>query len=276
MKNSLRIALLHFVTLAFLIEKSPAQSLDQVLKENGWKRQETTAILNGKNFDGWYTFLHDQGRNRDPDLVFTLAEDVLHITGSEFGSLTTDREYENYELTLEYKWGKATHAPRAEAARDNGVFIHSTGKDGAYSGNWMYAIECQIIEGGTGDFLVVGDGSDAFAMTSPVVSAAKPPYYFQPDGDTLTIHRGRVNWSGRDPAWKDVKGFRGANDLDKPLGEWNSIRIMALNDEVYYFVNDVLANHALRVKPAKGRIQIQSEGAEIFVRKVRLTTLSRK
>ncbi len=262
--------------LSIGISFSHAQTAEHILRENGVGRQKTTHLLNGKNFDGWYTFLHDQGRGRDPDRVFTLEKGVLHITGSEFGSLTTEREYENYELTLEYKWGSATHEPRANAARDNGVFIHSVGKDGAYAGNWMYAIECQIIEGGTGDFLVVGDGSDDFAMTSPVVSAAKPPYYHKPDGDTGTIHRGRVNWWGRDPAWKDVKGFRGAKDLDKPLGEWTHIRILAMGEEVYYFVNGTLANHALRVKPAKGRIQIQSEGAEIFVRKVEMTPLARK
>ncbi len=276
MKHDSGFALLLLAVLVLPGSKIIAQSAKQVLQEKNVKRQKTTALLNGKKFDGWYTFLHDQGRDKDPDRVFSLDKGVLRITGAEFGSLTIRQEYDNYELTLKYKWGTATHAPRADAARDNGVFIHSTGQDGAYAGNWMYAIECQIIEGGTGDFLVVGNGSDAFAMTSPVVSAVKPPYYYQPDGDTLTLNRGRVNWAGRDPAWKDVKGFRGPNDLDKPLGEWNKISILALGEEVYYYVNGTLANHALRVKPAKGRIQIQSEGAEIFVRKVRLTPLSRK
>ncbi|WP_373513093.1 DUF1080 domain-containing protein [Persicitalea sp.] len=276
MKYSVISTFARFTIFAFSTLTAHAQTPRQILKNHGWQRQQTTLLLSEKNFDGWYTFLHDQGRDRDPDHVFTLDNGVLHITGAEFGSLTTEREYENYELTLEYKWGNATHAPRADAARDNGVFIHSVGKDGAYAGNWMHAIECQIIEGGTGDFLVVGDGSDDFAMTSPVVSAAKAPYYFKPDGDTVSIHRGRINWYGRDPTWKDVKGFRGAKDLDKPLGEWNRIRILAIGEEVYYFVNGGLANHALHVKPAKGRIQIQSEGAEIFVRKVEMTPLVRK
>ena len=273
MKHNVSLIIVLFVVVAFA--PSYAQTPRQILKNNGWQRQKTTPLLDGKSFDGWYTFLHDQGRDRDPDRVFSLDEGVLHITGSEFGSLTTEQEYKNYELTLEYKWGTSTHAPRADAARDNGVFIHSQGKDGAYAGNWMYAIECQIIEGGTGDFLVVSDGNGDFAMTSPVASRTKPHYY-QPGGDTVTIQRGRINWFGRDPAWKDVKGFRGVNDLEKPLGEWNQIRIMAMADEVYYFVNGTLANHALRVKPAKGRIQIQSEGAEIFVRKVEMTPLVRK
>lgn len=276
MKHRYRELFILVALIAYTGAEIYAQSAQQILKAKGIKRHKTTSLLNGKNFDGWYTFLHDQGRDRDPDHVFSLDKGVLRITGAEYGSLTTQQEYENYELTLEYKWGTATHAPRVNAARDNGVFIHSTGRDGAYGGHWMYAIECQIIEGGTGDFLVVGDGSDAFSLTSPVVSAAKPPYYYRAGGDTLTIQRGRINWFGRDPAWKDVKGFRGPNDLEKPLDEWNQIRILALGEEVYYYVNGVLANHALRVKPAKGRIQIQSEGAEIFVRKVMLTPLSRK
>lgn len=264
------------VTVVLAIAGSYAQTAEQILRENAIKRKKTVSLFDGKSLNGWYTFLHDQGRDRDPDGVFSVNEGIIHITGSEYGCITTEKEYENYDLVVEFKWGSQTHEPRVNAARDNGVLIHSQGKDGGYAGNWMHSIECQIIEGGTGDFLVVGDGSDDFSLTSPVESSAKPPYYYHPDGQPVTIHKGRINWFGRDPAWKDVKGFRGTNDIEKPVGEWNRVRILAVGDDIYYFLNGKLVNRAMHVKPAKGRIQIQSEGAEMFVRKVELTSLVRR
>jgi hypothetical protein len=269
-----------FVTLFVLITLSQltfAQTADQTLKKNGIVRQKKVALFNGRNLDGWYTFLNKQGRDKDPDQVFKVEDKQIHISGYEFGCITTNKEYENYELEVEYKWGEKTHEPRVTAARDNGILIHSQGKDGAFSGNWMYSIECQIIEGGTGDFLVVADGSDKFSITCPVAAEKQNgTYIYQPDGDTATIYKGRVNWFARDPNWKDVKDFRGAREVEKPVGEWNKIRVIAMGDDIYFYLNDVLVNRAMKVKPSIGRIQIQSEGAEMFVRKVEMTQLAKK
>ena len=254
-----------------------AQTPSQILKTEKLTRQKTIQLFNGKNLQGWYTFLKKQGRNSDPDHVFTVKDKQIHILGSEFGCITTNDEYQNYDLEVEYKWGSKTFEPRLHAARDNGVLIHSQGQDGAFQGNWMYSLECQIIEGGSGDFLVVGDGTDRFSMTSPVApDKSAGAYIYEPTGAPVTIHSGRINWFARDPAWKDVKDFRGAQDVEKPVGSWNTMRILAMGDDIYLYLNGVLVNRAMRVKPTVGRIQIQSEGAEMFVRKVALTPLSKK
>ena len=248
--------------------KVSQQSLNQ-------ESSETLPLFNGKNLEGWYTFIKDRGRDRDPKKVFTVKDGLIHITGEEYGCITTDREYENYALVVEYKWGERTFEPRVDNARDNGVLVHSTGSDGGYSGTWMHSIECQIIEGGTGDFLVVGDGSEQFALTAPVAEEKQgSTYIFKPEGQPATIHRGRINWYGRDPNWKDVKGFRGKNDIEKPVGEWNRMECIANGREVTIYLNGTLVNHATQVTPTKGHIQIQSEGAEMFVRKVELKPLS--
>lgn len=232
-------------------------------------------LFNGQNLDGWYTFLREQGRDRDPDSVFTVRDGVIRISGGEFGCITTDEEYENYKLTVEYKWAGPTHGNRLEKSRDGGVLVHSRGADGGYSGTWMHSIECQIIEGGTGDFIVVGDGSEEFAITCPVAPEKQGnSYVFQPGGELVTINKGRINWWGRDPEWHDVKDFRGRKDVEHPVGEWNTMECIARGTEISVFLNGILVNHALNVKPAKGRIQIQSEGAEMWVRKVELTPLS--
>lgn len=256
------------------IEPGFALSSDHPVTEKNKHQETVKKLFNGKNLEGWYTFIKDKGRNIDPNEVFTVQKGLIRISGEEFGCITTNEEYDNYKLVVEFKWGDLTYAPRVGKARDSGVLLHSTGEDGGYSGIWMHSIECQLIEGGTGDMLVVGDGSPKFSLTCPVAPEKQAgSYVFNPDGNPATINGGRINWYGRDPQWKDVKGFRGARDVEKPIGKWNRMECVVKGKEISVYLNGTLVNHAVDVQPQKGRIQIQSEGAEIFVRKVELNSL---
>ena len=236
--------------------------------------KSSVKLFNGKNLDGWYTFIKDRGKNTDPKKVFTVAKRMIRISGEEYGCITTNDEFENYKLTVRYKWGEVTHAPRTDRARDSGILLHSVGEDGGSDDTWMHSIECQIIEGGTGDFIVVGDGSPNFSITSPVAPEKQgSSYVYKPEGKMVTINSGRINWFARDPGWKDVKGFRGANDIEVPVGKWNKLECVVKDREIHIYLNGTLVNHAVDVKPYKGKIQIQSEGAEIFIKQVRIEKL---
>lgn len=236
---------------------------------------KSISLFNGRNLDGWYKFVKGRGRDNDPKNVFSVERGLIHISGEEYGCITSNEEYSNYKLTVEFKWGEKTFAPRVDRARDGGILLHSIGADGGYSGTWMYSIECQIIEGGTGDFLVVGDGSKKFSLTSNVApkQQGKGNVYLA-GGQPLTINGGRIDWFARDPEWKDVLGFRGKNDIEKPVGQWNKVECVVVGDKVSAYLNGVLVNEAYHVTPTKGKIQIQSEGAEMFVRKVEIVPLA--
>jgi len=235
-----------------------------------------THLFNGKDLGGFYTFIKERGRGEDPKGVFTVKDGQLRVSGEEWGCVTSEQEYENYRLVVEFRWGDKTWAPRENSARDNGILLHSVGEDGAYGGVWMHSIECQLIEGGTGDFIVVGDDSDNFTITCPVApeESAGCPIYL-PNGEPRRVTKGRVNWFGRDPGWKDVKGFRGAKDVEKPVGEWNTYELIADGGAIKVILNGVTVNECRDAKPCKGRIQIQSEGAEVFFRRVDLYPLGK-
>jgi hypothetical protein len=145
--------------------------------------------------------------------------------------------------------------------------MHSVGEDGAWKGNWMYSIECNIIEGGTGDFIVVGDGSEAFAITSTVAPYEKGNRY-SPAGDPVTINLGRIDWERKDPNLSGEKGARGKDDVENPVGEWNLLECAVDGETITVFLNGQLINRAYDVKPSKGKIQLQSEGAELFIKRV--------
>jgi hypothetical protein len=236
--------------------------------------QETIRLFDGNSLSGWYTFLQDRGINNDPKKVFTVADGKIRISGEEWGSLTTINEYENYRIITEFKWGDITYEPRLNNARDCGLLLHSQGEDGGSQGIWMHSIECQIIEGGTGDIIVVGDNTERYSVTAEVATGKQGnSYIFKPGGQEVTVNGGRINWLMRDPVWKDSLGFRGRNDVEKPVGEWNLLEVVAEGGNFTIYLNGKLVNKATRVRPQKGKIQIQSEGAEIFFRKVELVAI---
>ncbi|MBD3275091.1 MAG: DUF1080 domain-containing protein [Candidatus Marinimicrobia bacterium] len=232
-------------------------------------------LFNGEDLTNFYTFIEDRGVNSDPESVFTVQNNQIRISGVEWGTLITEEEYENFQLILEFRWGGETYGDRREKARDSGVFVHSIGEEGARGGVWMTGIETNIIEGGTGDFIVVGDGSDKFQVTALAVEdTANNQIIYDPEGQPVTVNSGRINWWGRSLEWEDVKGFRSENDVEKPLGEWNRMELIVTGRHITVILNDVVVNQASQVRPYRGKIQIQSEGAEIFFRRIDLIPLA--
>lgn len=236
------------------------------------------ALFDGRSLDGWYTFIDGRGVDSDPKGVFTVADGMIHVTGEEFGCITTKEAFCDYRVTVEFKWGEKRWPPRENRTRDSGLLVHSVGEDGAFGGSWLYSIEANIIEGGLGDFIVVGDGSDRFSLTadSAPEKSKKGAFVWQKGGTPQTIHGGRIDWYGRDPDWEDIADFAGRNDLDAPHGEWNRLEVVADGDKLDVYVNGKLVNQGYNVRPSAGRLQIQSEAAEIFIRRIDIAPLTKK
>src|SRR3954447_24066261 len=95
---------------------------------------EPVALFDGKDTTKWYTFLKDHGKDKDPNGTFTVKGGVLRVSGQEWGGLVTRDEYADYELTAEWAWGGKVWPPREKTARDSGLLVHSTGKDGTVAG----------------------------------------------------------------------------------------------------------------------------------------------
>lgn len=245
----------------------------------------TIKLFNGKDLTNFYTYLGAPegeekalGKNNDPRQVFRVVDGAIRVSGEVWGCFTTEKEYGDYHLTVEFKWGEKTQGRREKASRDSGILVHCKGGDGTF-GVWMPSIEAQMIEGGTGDFLVLGNKDHSYSLTVPCEDRptggekGKPQPYFKPDAKPRTFTSGRINWYGRDPLWKDVKGFRGAQDVEKAIGEWNTYEIVCDGDTITLMLNGKVVNKGTKCSHTKGKILFQSEGAELFFRRIDLKPL---
>ncbi len=133
------------------------------------------ALFNGRDFDGWYTWLRESHLT-DPKGVFSVQNGVIRISGEEWGGLTTREAYRDYHLVVEWRWGTKTWGAREKKTRDSGIMVHGVGEDGAYSGTWLESIESQIIEGGCGDIILV-PGKNRPSATTTVRVEGRETYW---------------------------------------------------------------------------------------------------
>jgi len=211
---------------------------------------QPTRLLNGKDLDAFTVFMKDSG-NTDPDKVFAVRDGMLYISGQRNGYLATKREFANYRLVAEFKWAEKNWPPRDQKTRNSGIFIHAQPGDKIMP----QSVEIQIQEGGTGDIVPISGAT----LTQ--------------GGETKS--KGRFDRPGREP-FKDVLGFRGPNELEKPLGEWNTVEIIAAGDRLKVSVNGKVTFDGTRAEPAKGRILIECAYAEMWWRKLDVQPLAKK
>lgn len=236
-------------------------------------------LFNGKDLGGLYTFLQDT-KYEDPRKVFTVRDHVLVISGEGYGGIITERTYKDYHLICEFKWGRRTWGKRKERSRDSGILVHGAGPDDSFGGRWMVSFEAQIIEGGLGDIITLA-GTDAagrqipLSLRAEVTTDRDGETVWEKGADRKTFSSVRINWYGRDPDWQDVLGFRGTDDIGDPCNEWTRMDVICDGSHMRILVNGVLVNEAFDVTPSAGKITLQTEDAEILIRRWELWPLGK-
>lgn len=234
-------------------------------------------LFNGKDLTNWYVFLRGRGRGADPLGVFTVTNGVIRVSGREMGCLTTEREFSDYHLRVEYRFpGGAQCCGKEKSAPDSGILFHSTGPDGGFHGVWMKSHELNLIVGATGDYWGVGTDRDAGHFAEGEVSGRLQDgkhFIHSPGGRTvrLTGNR-RICRSDIAVDWSDTFGVKPASN-ENPRGEWNVAELVCRGEAAEFRFNGKTVNRLTRVSPAKGRIQLQSEGCPVEFRRVTLTPL---
>src|SRR5271156_6083171 len=94
------------------MDSPPPQSAATPAARPGQADEPWVPLFNGRDLDGWYTFLQKHGKNSDPDRVITIEDGSIHLykdaaDGSHvgMGSIGTDKEFSDYHLRFQYRWG---------------------------------------------------------------------------------------------------------------------------------------------------------------------------
>lgn len=194
----------------------------------GW-----TKLFNGKDLTGWKTFL-DPKAKADPAKIWTVKDGVLICEGSVNGYIITEKDYSDYVLRLDWRWGD-----KMTRGRNSGVFVHVSGPDKI----WPKGVEAQLFSGSAGDFWLV-------------------------DGFKLTVDKSRQDPKQARHFFRTVK-----EGVEKPIGEWNTYEITCKGDTIKLVVNGKAVNEGTNAEATSGKVLLQSEGAEIHFRNVQIKSL---
>lgn len=244
-------------------------------------------LFDGSSLAGWDTYLGPKfvpdmdrenfndlprlGLNNDTVGIFKIVseegENVLRVSGEIWGGISTKQEYENYHLQLQFKWGKLKSFPRDKDTdrRDSGLIYHGVGEHGVGDGFWLKSQEFQIQEGDCGDYWGVAGAIEDVK----VILNADSIYQYDPTSTLLTF-------SQQSEYGRHVKKYP---DAEKPSGEWNTLDLYCFGSKSVHVVNGVVtmilqnSRHLVdgkEVPLTKGKIQIQSEAAEVFYKNIKL------
>jgi hypothetical protein len=232
-------------------------------------------LFNGKDLAGLEVWLKDSQRE-DPKKVFRVTAGQLHLTGDGFGYAATHKAYKDYRVTIEYKWGKKTDG--GKYVRNSGLLLNAVGPHGGANGTWMSCVECQLAQGCVGDLIVIRGKDDAgktipVSITSDVALGPDKRPRWKPGGAKTVFTNKQLWWNQHDPDYQELLDTRGKNDVESPLGEWTKVECLCDKDTITVIVNGTTVNKAYDVFPSAGRILVQCEGFELFVRKFEIAPI---
>jgi hypothetical protein len=258
------------------------------------KKDEWTRLLDKdmSNFDVYLSYRHNNnykgdiptdesgtpvkpiGYNKNANKVFSVIEEkgepILKVSGEIYGCVFTKKEYENYHLKLKVKFGDKKHEPRLNKLKDSGILYHSIGESGVdYWRSWMLSQEFQIMEGHMGDYWGIANSAidiRAYKSEGKMNSIANSKQDFLPFG------------SGT-----NGEGFcMRSENHESPNGDWTTLELICFEDKSLHIVNGqvvmVLKNsryndNGKAVSLTKGKIQLQSEAAEVYFKDIQIKSI---
>lgn len=195
-------------------------------------------LFNGRDLTGWVDV------NTSPD-TWKARDGLLICTGQPIGVMRSEKQYENFVLHIEWR--------HMEAGGNSGVFVWSEGTP-APDKQLPKGCEVQMLE-----------------LEWPFLNP-------QPDGSPrpLAYVHGEV-WgtNGMTTVPDNPRGNRSMSleNRCKGRGEWNTYDIIAVDGAIKLAVNGKFVNGISQASVRKGYLCLESEGAEIHFRNIRIMEL---
>ncbi|MBT8184239.1 MAG: DUF1080 domain-containing protein [Eudoraea sp.] len=204
---------------------------------------ETISLINGKDLEGWHIDVPAMDTISDAINPFLVRDGMLVSLGTPQGHLISDAIYEDFRLNIEYRFaGKPGNC---------GVLVFASTPRSLYK-MFPKSIEVQMMHQNAGDFWCIVEDIKT---------------------DDMERRRGpKAEWGITEGKLRRIRNL--TEDSEKPPGEWNSMQIECLGNEIKVWVNGDMVNHGYDATASRGRIALQAEGAEVEFRKVDLTPIS--
>lgn len=230
--------------------EKPWQSLFNVTDLNQWD------LYLGKSLNGFEALAESATVDKVFSVVDANGEKMIRISGEVNGSLATRDSFANYHLRLVYKWGQDVYT-----RRNSGLLYHSFGAFGEALDTWMVNIECQMLHGRLGDTYLMNN-----TCCETAVGGSDGAFQYATEGAIKMFskeHNGQV--------------ILKSTDAENPVGEWNTIDLYCFDRTSVHVVNGVVVmvnnqlgtvNDGVVTPLTGGKIQLQSEGAEWFLKSI--------
>lgn len=228
-----------FATLCLIAAGLLLADADSKEAEEGKSR----SLFNGRDLAGWHVDIPELDEKPDGKSAFAVRDGKLVSLGSPAGHLISDEAFANYRLVVEYRF--------AGEPGNCGVLVHASTPRMLYK-MFPKSIEVQMHHTNAGDFWCIGED----IHVSDMEQRRGPP----------------ETWGATEGKARRILNL--TDDSEHPPGEWNTMKIECVDDQVKVWVNEVLVNHGTNCTAKKGRIAIQAEGSEVEFQKVELTPIT--
>jgi len=195
-------------------------------------------LLNGKDLSGWVNV------NTDKD-TWTVRDGLLVCSGHPIGVMRTEKQYENFILHIEWR--------HMEAGGNSGVFVWSAGT--VPEGRRLpKGLEVQMLELDWVNLHKKKDGT-------------LPPIAY--------VHGELFGAGGLVARPDNPRGSRSKSieNRCKGKGQWNVYDVVCVDGVVKLSVNGKFVNGISQATVKRGYLCLESEGAEIHFRNIRIMEL---
>lgn len=204
--------------------------------------EETISLINAENLEGWHVDVPAMDNNPDTINPFLVRDGLLVSLGRPAGHLITDSVFSDYRLVAEYRF--------VEEPGNCGILVHASTPRALYD-MFPKSIEVQLQHTNAGDFWCIKEDIKV---------------------DNMVERRGpEEEWGISEGTNRRIVNMTDGSEFDP--GEWNTMVIECIDDEIFVWVNTDLVNHGYDCTATRGHIAIQSEGSEVEFRRFDLTKL---
>jgi hypothetical protein len=205
---------------------------------------QSKSLFNGKDLTGWHIDVPDMDNDKSLKNPFIVRSGMLVSLGTPGGHLITDATYQNYRLEVQYRF--------AGTPGNCGILVHASTPRALY-GMFPKSIEVQLMHENAGDFWCIVEDIRVQDMEK---------------------RRGpKDDWGTTEDKLRRIINL--TDGSEKPLGEWNDVKIECLNTSVKVWVNGTLVNQGFDCTAQKGQIALQAEGSEVEFKKILLTPITK-